>query len=280
MTPRFAIHLALWTRDWADDIVPLARKAAEIGYDGVEVSLLGAAAGNPIEVGKAITDLGLAVTCTTGLSRSDDIASLDPAIRARGIEALKRGVKAAHGLGARHLSGVIYAPWGAFDGRNKRVRRDLAAEGLRAVAPLAEALDVRLGIEAINRFETDLVNTAAEAISLAESVGSTHVGVLLDSFHMNIEEADPAAAIRATGRRLFHFHCADNDRGVPGGGKIDFSAQARALAAIGFDGWITAEMFVLPDVAVSPDLSIWRPIEADPDVAARDAFAFFRKTFA
>lgn len=279
MSARFAVHLALWTRDWADDVMPFARKSAEIGYDGVEISLLGAPAHHPREVGKAIAALGLGVTATYGLSRDEDIGSPEPATRERGIAALKTCIEATCALGAHHLSGVIYAPWGAFDGPRKQERTRRAIEGLRAVAPLAEALDVKLGIEAINRFETDIVNTADEAVRLADAIGSNHVGVLLDSFHMNIEEADPAAAIRATGNRLFHFHCVDNDRGVPGGGQIDFSAQAEALAQIGFDGWITAELFILPGVPVSPDLSIWRTIEADPDVAARAALTFFKKTF-
>lgn len=279
MSPRFAVHLALWTRDWNDDVLPFARKAAELGYEGVEISLLGAAARTPREVGGAIRDMGLDVTTTYGLGRDSDIGSADPAVRARGIETLKRAVEAASALGARQLSGVLYAPWGAFDAPRRRERRAWAIDGLGSIATLAEALDVRLGLEAINRFETDILNTAAEALAMANAIGSSHVGVLLDSFHMNIEETDPAAAIRATGDKLLHFHCVDNDRGVPGGGPIDFDAQAAALASLRFEGWITAELFILPDAAVSPDLSIWRAIEPDPDSAAKDALAFLRKTF-
>lgn len=276
---RLSVHLALWTRDWADDVLPYARKAKDIGYDGVEISLLGAAADNPREVGAALADLDLGVTATTGLSRADDIASVDDDAQARGIAALERAIRTTHELGSELLSGVIYAPWGAFDGPNRTVRLARAAMGLRAVAPLAETLGVRLGLEAINRYETDILNTAASAIELADVVGSKNVGVLLDSFHMNIEEVDPAKAIEATGRRLFHYHCVDNDRGAPGGGKIDFARQAEALRSIGYDGWVTSEMFILPDVQVSPDLSVWRPIESDPDTAARQALRFLRETF-
>lgn len=279
MTSRIAVHLALWTRDWSDDVLPFARKAADLGYDGVEISLLGAAARMPLEVGRAIREMGLAVTTTYGLSRAEDIGNADPMIRSCGIDALERAIKASAALGSRQLSGVLYAPWGHFDGLRKRERSARAIDGLKVVASVAETLDVRLGLEAINRFETDIVNTAAEAVAMSGAVASSHVGVLLDSFHMNIEESDAPAAIRATGEKLFHFHCVDNDRGVPGGGPIDFGAQAAALSAIHFDGWITAELFILPDAAVSADLSIWRPIEPDPDGAARDALAFIRKTF-
>lgn len=279
MSRRFAIHLALWTRDWTDDVLPFARKAGAMGYDGVEISLLGAAAATPNIVGRALADLGLAVTTTYGLSATEDIGSVDPAVRAHGIGRLEECVRAAHALGARVLSGVLYAPWQRFEPGRKAERRDLAAAGLRALVPLAQDLGVMLGVEAINRFETDLVTTAAEALALVEAVGSPNVGVLLDSFHMNIEETDPPAAIRSVGPHLVHYHCVDNDRGVPGGGTIDFAAQAAALAGIGFSGWITAEMFILPEVSVSRDLSIWRPIESDPDSAARDALAFMKKMF-
>lgn len=276
---RFAVHLALWTRDWRDDVLPFARRACALGYDGVEISLLGAAAEMPEQMGRAIADLGLSVTTTYGLSADEDIGSTDPAIRRKGVAKLGQCIRAARSLGADLLSGVLYAPWQSFEPRRKVERIELAAAGLRALAPLAGDLGVSLGVEAINRFETDLVTTAAEARSLAEAVGSPNVGVLLDSFHMNIEEVDPAAAIRSVGRHLVHYHCVDNDRGVPGGGSIDFAAQASALSEIGFSGWITTEMFILPDVEVSRDLSIWRAIETDPDHAARDALAFMKKTF-
>jgi D-psicose/D-tagatose/L-ribulose 3-epimerase len=136
-----------------------------------------------------------------------------------------------------------------------------------------------LGIEVINRFETDLTNTAQEGAALAAATGSARIGVLLDTFHMNKEEKDPPAAIRHVGERLFHFHVSDNDRGTPGSGHFDFASAAEALRAIGYDGWITAEMFVVPGHPTSADLNIWRAIEPEPTQAARQALDFMRATF-
>jgi D-psicose/D-tagatose/L-ribulose 3-epimerase len=97
---------------------------------------------------------------------------------------------------------------------------------------------------------------------------------------MNIEEKDPAAAIRATGDALVHFHVSDNDRGVPGSGHFDFEHCATALSDIGYDGWITAEMFVMPSNPNSADVKVWRAIEPDPTEAARQTLDFMQRVFA
>lgn len=276
---KIGVHLALWTRDWADDILPFAESAKAIGYDGVEISLLGNVAQAPEATGEAVRAMGLDATCTTGLGPATDLASEDPAVRAAGVDALRSAIDVTARLGSRQLCGVIYGAWGVVAPGKRRDRLSWARDGLATVAGDAEASDVQLGIEAINRYETDLVNTAEQATALARDVGSSHVGVLLDSYHMNIEEADPAGAIRHTGEWLRHFHATDNDRGAPGGGLVDFAPQARALADIGYQGWITTEMFILPDVNVSADLTVWRAIEPGPDEAARAALSHLRQVF-
>lgn len=276
---KIGVHLALWTRDWSDDILPFAESAKAIGYDGVEISLLGNVAKAPEQTGEAIRAMGLAATCTTGLGPATDLASDDPSIRAAGVDALRAAIDVTARLDSRQLCGVIYGAWGVVAPGKRRDRLAWARDGLAAVAGDAEAADVQLGIEAINRYETDLVNTAEQATALAEEIGSSHVGVLLDSYHMNIEEVSPTDAIRKTGQWLRHFHATDNDRGAPGGGLIDFAAQARALSDIGYEGWITTEMFILPDVNVSADLTVWRAIEPGPDEAARAALSHLREIF-
>lgn len=277
---KLGVHLALWTRDWSDDILPYAETAKAIGYDGVEISLLGDVASAPEATGAAIRAMGLEATCTTGLGPATDLASENPEIRAAGVDALRAAIDVTARLGSRQLCGVIYGAWGVVAPGKLKDRLAWARDGLAVVAADAEAADVQLGIEAINRYETDLVNTAAQATKLAEDIGSSHVGVLLDTYHMNIEEVIPADAIRQTGQWLRHMHVTDNDRGAPGGGLIDFAAQAQALADVGYDGWVTTEMFILPDVNVSADLTVWRAIEPGPDEAARAALDYMRRFFA
>ena len=174
---------------------------------------------------------------------------------------------------------MVFAPWGTYDPPRKSERTKLAADAFRRLDATLAANDVTLGIEAINRFETDLVNTAEEAAALAELSGSARVGVLLDTFHLNIEEKDVGAAIRGAGDRLVHFHISDNDRGVPGSGHVPWAEVRSALNDIGYDGWIVAEMFVIAGNPASADLNIWRNIEPGADPAAGRALDFMREFF-
>ncbi len=276
---KFGIHSGLWMTRWTDDVPPIMRTVAELGYDGIELSLLGITQDRAQELKAAARDCGLEITCSTGLGPPEDPTSADPDIRKAAKLAMENAIRTTAALGARQLAGVIFAPWGVFDPANKGERSKRSADLLGSLDGILESEDVKLGIEAINRFETDLVNTSEEGVALARASDSSRVGVLLDTFHMNIEEKDPAAAIRHSGDRLFHFHVSDNDRGVPGGAQFDFASVAHALSDIGYDGWITAEMFVIPNHPTSADLNIWRAIEPDATEAARRTLDFMRATF-
>ena len=277
---KLGIHSGLWMARWTDDIVPIFRKVADLGFDGVEVSLLGMTDEKAAALGALARDHGLEVTCSDGLSRDADITSPDPDVRTAGIEYLRWALRTTAAMGSHGLAGVVYAPWGVFDPASKAQRAERAAEAFAALDADLERHDVTLGIEAINRFETDLVNTAKDAVALAAASGSPRVGVLLDTFHMNIEEKDVAAAIVSTRDHLVHFHVSDNDRGVPGSGHVPWADVRRGLADIGYDRWIVAEMFVVAGNPASADLNIWRDIEPDASRAAAQTLRFMQETFA
>lgn len=276
---RYGVHAGLWMARWTDDIAPILRTVADLGFDGVEISLLGMTDDKAAALARLIRDHGLSVTCSDGLSRAADITSEDPDVRAAGLAHLRWAIRTVAALGGAGLAGVVYAPWGVFDHARKTRRRALSAEMLAQVDGDLRDHGVRLGIEAINRFETDLVNTAQEAVTLAQATGSPHIGVLLDSFHLNIEEKDIIAAIALAGDRLFHFHVSDNDRGVPGSGHVPWDGVREGLRAAAYDGWIVAEMFVKAGTPAGADLNIWRDIEPDATSAAAAALAFMRGHF-
>jgi len=276
---KFGIHTGLWLARWTDELTPAIRKAAEMGYDGVEVSLLGMTDEKAAALGKVVADHGLEITCSDGLAPDKDITSEDADVRAAGIAYLEWAIGTTAKLGARGLAGVLFAPWGQFDPANKPARLARSAKALAAVDGALEAHGVTLGLEALNRFETDLLNTSAEACALAEATGSPRIGALLDTFHLNIEEKDIEGAIASAGENLVHFHVSDNDRGVPGSGHVPWDQVVQGLERAGYDGWITAEMFVIAGNPASADLNIWRNIEPDADAAAREALAFMKATF-
>ena len=276
---KFGVHAGLWMKTWQDDPLPVFDIAAELGFDGVELSLLGIGMDRAARIGAAATDRGLELTCSTGLGADADPTSADASMRARAVQVLSEAVEITAALGARSLAGVVAAPWGVF-GPGDAARAERSSQTLAGIGPMLAQHGVTLGIEALNRFETDLTSTAAATTAIARATGAANVGVLLDTFHMNIEEKDPAAAIHATGNALVHFHVSDNDRGVPGSGHFDFAGCAAALSDIGYDGWITAEMFVMPGNPNSGDVNIWRAIEPDPTEAARQALHFMKRTFA
>lgn len=277
---KFGVHAGLWMARWTDDIAPILRTVADLGFDGVEVSLLGMTDEKATALAGLVRDHGLQVTCSDGLSRAADITSEDGDVRAAGLAHLRWAIRTVATLGGTGLAGVVYAPWGVFDPPRRDRRRALSADMLGQVDDDLRNTGVRLGIEAINRFETDLVNTALEAVTLAKASGSERIGVLLDSFHLNIEEKDMVAAIATAGDRLFHFHVSDNDRGVPGSGHVPWVAVREGLRATNYDGWIVAEMFVTAGTPAGADLNIWRDIEPDATAAAAAALAFMRGHFA
>ena len=277
---KFGVHAGLWMARWTDDIAPILKTVADLGFDGVEISLLGMTTEKAASLAGLVRDHGLEVTCSDGLSKDADITSDDPDIRAAGVDYLRWAIATTARIGSHGLAGVVYGPWGVFDPDRKLARAARSAEALgRLDTDLAEQ-GVTLGIEAINRFETDLVNTAGEAVAMAVASGSRNVGALLDTFHLNIEEKDIRSAIGSAGDRLAHFHVSDNDRGVPGSGHVPWTDVRAGLDDAAYDGWIVAEMFVIPGNPASADLNIWRHIEPDAADAARRALDFMRRTFA
>ncbi len=276
---KYGVHAGLWMARWTDDVAPIMRTVAELGFDGVEISLLGMTDERAESLGALARSHGLEITCSDGLAPNADITSADVNVRKAGVDYLRWAIRTTAKIGSGSLAGVVYAPWGVFDPGRKAERAAYAAEAFAALDGDLNASGVKLGIEAINRFETDLVNTAREATEIAEASSSDCVGVLLDTYHLNMEEKDISAAIASTGDKLVHFHVSENDRGVPGSGHLPWSDVRDGLGRAGYGGWIVAEIFVIAGNPSSADLNIWRNIEPDATDAARRSLAFMRKTF-
>ncbi len=275
---RFGINLMAWAGTIGPAEIALFPTLAQVGYAGVEIPLLVPDDLDVPAVRGALRDSGLA--CTISSALPDGASLLVPSERARGIEFLRRCLMIAATLDAEVLCGPLYAPVGRMTGSPRTSEEwHSCIRSLREVARIAEDCGVVLALEPLNRFETYVLNTAADACQLVGEVGSPFVGVLLDTFHMNIEEKDPVSAVIYSGPHLRHVHLSENDRGVVGRGHLPWSDISRALRTIAYKGWLVCETFNgrIPTLAAAT--AIWRPLFSDPETYARESIRFLRAVF-
>lgn len=234
------------------------------------------------ETRKALADNGLAVALAARVNLTRDLSSADAQAAEAGISYLETCVDVAAELGAGIVGGPLYGaplvfagrPPAPVDERERKRRIDQIVGGLKIAGRRAADRGVTLAIESLNRFETDIANTTGHALALAEAVDMESVGVMLDTFHMNMEDPDIPGAIRRAGRRMVHFQANENNRGFVGSGHIDWPAVARALVAIDYTGPITLEPFRRDDERPGVPLAQWRAPQKDEDAALAASIAY------
>jgi sugar phosphate isomerase/epimerase len=235
------------------------RRAADLGYDAVELHLRDPAAEDLESVRRETDRLGLAVSSFgSGQGATVDgltLTAVDPQIRERALQRLRGHVAAAAEFGAVVVIGSMQGRLEA-DPRLRALQLDGACEALAQLADAADARNVRVLIEPLNRYETNFNNTAADVLALLERVQRPALGVLLDTFHMNIEETSSPDAIRRAGRHLGLVHLADSNRGAAGTGHTDFAPILAALRAIDYTGYLSAEILPMGNDEASAATSI------------------------
>jgi D-psicose/D-tagatose/L-ribulose 3-epimerase len=275
---RFGLNLLVYTAAFPPDQIELIPRVAEVGYDGVEIPFTDLDVLDAKATRKACEAAGVGLTSCCVLLPDGSLCSEDVAERGAGLARLRRMVDLTAEMGGEAMAGPLYAPVRHLTGRGRTEDEwNWCVEGLRAAAEHAEQAGVRLAIEPLNRFETYLVNTAADAVRLVQDVDHPSLKVQIDTFHAHIEEKDTAAAIRATGPFLGHFHACENDRGVPGTGQVRWPEVFAALKQVGYHDWITIESFATGIVDLCAAACIWRPIYDSADDLARKGLAFLKE---
>ncbi len=281
MSRLIGIHLSYWQEYWDDPLAPLIEKARRAGFDIAEFPLI---TPNALDCGTLrleLDRLGMKASCGTGLNPQTDITSPDPGVRQTGLQHLHACLQAAKTLDSSILGGLTYAPWGVFPNQGERgERRARCIESLKTASQFAEEAGVTLCMEVVNRFEGDLINSVEQGLEIIAAVGSDHLKLHLDTFHLNIEADHIADSIRLAGDRLGHFHAVENNRKVPGQGHIPWNEVAQALDDIHYHGYIVSESFVNPAGEVGQALFIWQQAVPDRNQAARQTADFLRKQFA
>jgi D-psicose/D-tagatose/L-ribulose 3-epimerase len=240
------------------------------------------------ETRAVLADHGLGVVLAARVNLGRDLASADPVAARAGVAYLETCAEVAAALGAGIVGGPLYGAPLVFAGRapvpvpeDERKRRiDQIVAGLRQAGAFATGQGIVFGIEPLNRFETDIANTTGQGLALAGMVDSPAVGVMLDTFHMNMEDPDIPAAIRQAGPKLVHFQANENHRGFIGSGHIDWSAVARALGDTGYRGPITLEPFRRNDNRPGVPLAQWRAPTQDEDAELAASVAFLETALA
>ena len=281
---KLGIFMNFWEKNWAADHKKYIAKAAKLGFDVLEFQaqpLLDMSDDFLRELKKIADDNNIEMTYSLGLDKKYDISSDDASVREKGIEYLTNIMKKVNVMDGKIISGVSYAGWGVPDiaDVNKERLTQNSIGSMKKLMKTAEELNIIYGVEAVNRFEGVVLNTAKEAVDYVNAVGSKNIGVLLDTYHMNIEEFSIGDAIRTAGDKLVGLHVGENNRSVPGRGHLNWDEIFGALKEVDFKGRIVAEPFVVRGGEVGRDIYVWRDLVDCTDEESLDKEALFMLDF-
>jgi D-psicose/D-tagatose/L-ribulose 3-epimerase len=274
---KLGVHALVWVGGWSHDECERAiAQTAELGFDLIEIPALDPSSIDSAFTRRMLDRYKLGTTLSLGLDASTDISSGDPGREARGEARLMQVLSIARDIGATHVCGILYSAFQKYFEPPTEAGIARSVEVLRRIGETAAQNGIVIGLEVVNRYESNVLNTAAQAVHFARRVGLPNVKVHLDTYHMNIEEADLESALVDTGAMLGYFHIGESGRGYLGAGNIDFDRIFRGLAKAGYDGPITFESF--SSAVVNPQLSgilaIWRNLWEDGADLGRHAKGF------
>ena len=281
---KFGVNAWVWVSPLTTEgVAELAPKVKALGFDWFEVPLELTDSIDYARAGEILRDHGLGVSVCAAMGPDRDLIHPDAAIRDNGLAYLKHCVDAVRALGGTNVVGPLYSAVGRVwqMTADERARdTDLLVTQLGGLAEYAGDKGAVLGVEPLNRFETSFINLAAQAIEVVDRVDHPACRVMLDTFHMNIEEKSLGDAIRAAGSRLVHFHACENDRGAPGTGNVTWGEIAAALREIGYDGPVVIESFTSKVQSIARAAAIWRPLAPSQDALAGDGVKFLKTLLA
>ncbi|MFO7957615.1 MAG: sugar phosphate isomerase/epimerase family protein [Candidatus Brocadiia bacterium] len=278
----FGVNLMLFGDTVDENALERFALIREIGFDGVEVPVFEPDAVDVGAIRSAARRHGLALTASGALPPGSRLCGDDAEARRAAENYLRHSIRVVAGLGATVFCGPFYKPVGQTDPDTPpEVQRAEVAAALRPLADEAHEQGVALAVEPLNRFETDLLNTVEDGVEFIRDVGSPGAGLLLDTFHMHIEEKDAAGAVRwaAETGTLAHFHASENDRGVPGTGQVRWGDISDALRDTDYDDWVVLETFNQGNQAIRRAVSCWRPFYENEEQFMREGLRFVRSRF-
>ncbi|EGL65884.1 D-psicose 3-epimerase [Agrobacterium sp. ATCC 31749] len=283
---KHGIYYSYWEHEWSAKFGPYIEKVAKLGFDIIEVAAHHINDYSDAELAtirQSARDNGIILTAGIGPSKTKNLSSEDASVRAAGKAFFERTLSNVAKLDIHTIGGALHSYWPIDYSQPVDKAGDYArgVEGINGIADFANDLGINLCIEVLNRFENHVLNTAAEGVAFVKDVGKNNVKVMLDTFHMNIEEDSFGDAIRTAGPHLGHFHTGESNRRVPGKGRMPWHEIGLALRNINYTGAVIMEPFVKTGGTIGSDIKVWRDLSGGADIAkmdedARNALAFSR----
>lgn len=251
-----------------------------MGYDAVELAIEEPAEVNPLKIKELLEKYELKVAVCGAFGPSRDLTADDAALQQNSLEYIEACLEICSILETGFFAGPMYSAVGkarmvADDQRKTEWER--AVTNLRKVCAMAAGRGLEIALEPLNRFESDLVNTAEDAMKLIRDIGHPAAKMVLDGFHMSIEESGIANAITTAGDKLIHLQVSENHRGIPGTGQTDWAACYRGLQSIGYQGMVSIESFTPDNKELAAAVCVWKALASDQDRFARDGLTFLRE---
>jgi D-psicose/D-tagatose/L-ribulose 3-epimerase len=274
---KYGLNLLLWTSGVDESVFPILEKIKSWGYDGVELPCFDMNLDAYQKIGKKLDELHLGRTAVTVCTETENPISPDAPIRQAGVDRLKRAIDMCAASGATHLCGPIHSALGHFVGRGRNEDEwKWGQESLARAADHAQSNNVTLVVEYLNRFECYFLNCAEDTGRFCREVNHPHLKMMYDTFHAQIEEKDPFAAVNACKDQLVHVHISENDRSTPGEGQVNWDASFEALRKAEYDGWFVIEAFglALPELAAAT--RIWRKMFPNEEYLAKNGLEFMK----
>lgn len=277
---KFGVSTWLWTSPFQTDTVSLFSKIKEMGYDVVEIPVEDPSLIDIASVKKALAEYDLKPVICGAFGTSRDLTHDDPAFHKTSFEYIEACFEICYELSAGFLAGPMYSAVGKarlVSPEQKKIEWDRAVVNLNKVCSMADSRGLKIALEPLNRFETDLINTTEDVVRLVKDINHPAAKIMLDGFHMNIEEPDIERAIQLAGSDLLHVQVSENYRGTPGTGQTRWDAFKRGLEAINYEGAICIESFTPEIKELAGAVCIWRPLAPSQDGFAREGLQFLKQ---
>ena len=280
---RYGASTFIWVSPFSPNTLDLIWKVKDFGFDYIEICVEDPGTIETSLIRRELERAELSVTVCGAFGPARDMSAADSAVRDAALRYTCLCIDIAVELGSATVVGPMYAGVGngqMLDAPARQRQWDLAVDSLKRAADHAASGGIKLGIEPLNRFETDLINTVDQGLKLISDIGHDNVGFLLDTFHMNIEEKNIADAIRRAGKHVFEFHACSSDRGTPGEDHLPWLDIAAALRDVEYAGPIVIEAFTPAIKEIAKAVSLWRPLAESEDDLAKNGLRHLKKIFA